>query len=377
MTEIYVIRHVQAEGNLYRHMQGHWDGDVTPVGQQQRDALSLRFRDIPVDAVYSSDLYRARFTASAITRYHDLPVQCDRRLREINIGPWETEPFANVIWAQPELFDAFLHDPEHFFLPGAETFMEVQERAAEAVYEIAEQNPDRTVVITTHGITIRCLLTKLLGIPLGDTGTVPIFHNTGVAHLLYENGGFTVDSINDASHLPPELLRRVSDIPALRHVCISPAQYRDTYESCYADAWRAAHGNLRGFEADTYYESACEHYRRDRESVMLLYEGDSLAGLLDLDTARGAHADYGWISLLYLRPEYRGRGLGVQLLGRAVAKYRKMGRRSIRLHVAQDNRPALAFYLANGFVELSHVPGAQAELLLMEKPLRNLDHDGI
>ena len=26
MTEIYVIRHVQAEGNLYRHMQGHWDG---------------------------------------------------------------------------------------------------------------------------------------------------------------------------------------------------------------------------------------------------------------------------------------------------------------------------------------------------------------
>ena len=31
MTEIYIIRHAQAEGNLYRMMQGNWDGDVTPA----------------------------------------------------------------------------------------------------------------------------------------------------------------------------------------------------------------------------------------------------------------------------------------------------------------------------------------------------------
>ena len=32
MTEIYIIRHAQSEGNLYRMMQGNWDGDVTPLG---------------------------------------------------------------------------------------------------------------------------------------------------------------------------------------------------------------------------------------------------------------------------------------------------------------------------------------------------------
>ena len=111
MTEIYVIRHVQAEGNLYRHMQGHWDGDVTSLGRLQRDALAERFRDIPVDAVYSSDLYRARFTATAVTRYHpQLRIREDRRLREINVGPWEAVPFANAVWEQPELFDAFHAD---------------------------------------------------------------------------------------------------------------------------------------------------------------------------------------------------------------------------------------------------------------------------
>ncbi len=374
MTEIYVIRHVQAEGNLYRHMQGHWDGDVTPMGVKQRDALSLRFRDIPVDALYSSDLYRARFTATAITRFHDLPIQCDRRLREINIGPWEAVPFANAVWAQPEAFDSFLHDQEHFSMPGSETYHDVQARAMEALYEIAEKNPGRTVVITTHGITIRCILTKLLGISLNDSETVPIFHNTGIAHLTYTDGRFTVDTINDAAHLPPELLRRVTDTPSLRHECVDPARYRDVYERCYADAWQAAHGDLAGFEAEPYFRAACEHYRRDGDSIMLLYENEHFAGLLDLDTGRGDLAGYGWISLLYLCPEYRGRGIAVQLLGRAVAKYRSLGRRAIRLHVAEDNAAALRFYRANGFEELSREPGLHAPLLLMEKKLRSL-HD--
>jgi len=369
MTEIYVIRHVQAEGNLYRHMQGHYDGDVTELGVRQRDALSLRFRDIPVDALYSSDLLRARFTASAITRCHDLPVQLDRRLREINVGPWETVPFANLQYEQAALMDTFLHDPAHFSLPGAETFQAVQARMYAVLCEIAEANPGRTVVITTHGVAIRCMLTKLLGVPLEDRETVPIFHNTGVAHLTYENGRFTVDSIDDASHLPPELAVSPAAVTALRHVCVDPAQHRALYERCYADAWQAAHGDLTGFEPEPYFRAARDHYRRDPESVYLLYDGDSFAGLLDLDTARGEHAGYGWVSLLYLCPEYRGKGLGVQVLGRAVIKYRRLGRRSLRLHAAEDNKAALAFYRANGFRELSRAPGCRAELLLMEKEL--------
>ena len=44
MTKIYLIRHAEAEGNLYRRIQGHWDGSITPLGLQQIDALAQRFR---------------------------------------------------------------------------------------------------------------------------------------------------------------------------------------------------------------------------------------------------------------------------------------------------------------------------------------------
>ena len=375
MTEIYVIRHVQAEGNLYRHMQGHWDGDVTALGVRQRDALAERFRHIPVDTLWSSDLYRARFTATAITKYHPLlTIQTDERLREINVGPWEAVPFANAIWEQPALFETFLHDPEHFYLEGAETYAQVQTRTLAALREIAEANPDRTVVITSHGIAIRCMLTALMGVPLSDTETVPIFANTGVAHLSYADGRFTVDWLNDASHLSPDELSIPDRRPALRHVCIDPAEHREFYEQCYSDSWQNAHGNLDGFRAATYYEAALAHHRADPESVMLLYYNDEPAGLLDLDPERGRSAGYGWISLLYLLPKFRGRGLGVQVLGRATAHFESCGRTALRLQAAEENTAAMAFYKKWGFVPLSWTQGAHGRLWLMEKKLRGHGH---
>ena len=374
MTEIYVIRHVQAEGNLYRHMQGHWDGDVTARGVEQMERLAARFRDVPIDAVYSSDLRRARFTALAFTRGRDVPFFTDRRLREINIGPWEGVPFANAIWETPALFDAFLHDPEAFYLEGAETFRDVQKRAVEALHDIAEANPGRTVAITTHGITIRCMLTAVLGVPLSDTGTVPLFSNTGVAHLRYEDGRFTVLAINDASHLDEAERAIPRDSAALRDVPLDPARDRETYIACYADSWRTAHGDLTGFDGDTYWLGALEHLRDDADSVQFVYDGERPAGLLDLDTRRGANINCGWISLLYLAPEYRGRGLGVQLLGRAVVKYRRLGRRALRLQAAEDNAAAISFYRKYGFEALSWTAGSHGRIWLMEKDLRGIAH---
>ena len=66
MTTLYLIRHAEAEGNLYRIAQGQCDSIITDRGYQQIAALAERFRDEPIDAVYSSDLTRTCITAGAI-----------------------------------------------------------------------------------------------------------------------------------------------------------------------------------------------------------------------------------------------------------------------------------------------------------------------
>ena len=88
MTTIYLIRHAEAEGNLYRIAQGQYDSNLTDRGWRQVRALERRFADIHIDAVYSSDLYRTCATASAIYKPKGLELHRVPELREICVGDW-------------------------------------------------------------------------------------------------------------------------------------------------------------------------------------------------------------------------------------------------------------------------------------------------
>ena len=92
MTRIYLIRHCEAEGNLYRRAQGHWDGRATALGEIQIEALARRLGDVRIDAVWSSDLSRAMRTAEAALRGRELTLRVTPRLREICMGVWEGQP---------------------------------------------------------------------------------------------------------------------------------------------------------------------------------------------------------------------------------------------------------------------------------------------
>ena len=89
MTTVYLVRHAEAEGNLYRIAQGQDNSNLTDRGWRQVRALERRFADVHIDAVYSSDLYRTCATASAIYKPKGLPLIRERGLREISVGAWD------------------------------------------------------------------------------------------------------------------------------------------------------------------------------------------------------------------------------------------------------------------------------------------------
>ena len=107
MTTIYLIRHAEAEGNLYRIAQGQDNSILTDLGWQQIRALERRFAEIPVDAVYASDLYRTCATASAIYRPKGLPLHRRRDLREICVGVWEQKTWGEIARRDPEQLEDF------------------------------------------------------------------------------------------------------------------------------------------------------------------------------------------------------------------------------------------------------------------------------
>ena len=381
MTNIYLIRHAQAEGNLYRIVQGHFDSYITVKGYKQIDALAERFRDVKLDALYSSDLRRTVLTAGAITRYHELPMQKTPRLREICLGVCEGMSFGQMYEYDPQQMDYFNNDPDRWRAEGAETFEECTARMVSVLTQIAEENDGKTVAVVSHGMAIRSFLTHVLGVRSEDIRKLPHGDNTAVSYLHYDGGCFTVEYYNDNSHLPEELSTFAKqtwwrsdsaglDLSNLSYRPIDPRTDGQIYLEYYAEAWRSAHGSLDRFIPELYLRDACRAAESGSGAIYGVYRAGELIGMLELDLKRGTHAGYGWISLICLKPEWRGKGLGIQPLGYAITRYQALGRRAVRLHVSSENKNAIGFYEHCGFDTLSSEPGAGAPLYLMEKKFK-------
>ena len=207
MTGIYLIRHAEAEGNLYRIAQGQYDSNLTDRGWRQVQALERRFANVQIDGVYASDLYRTCATATAVYRPKGLPLRRVPALREICVGDWEQRTWGDIYRQDPVKMEDFDLHPERWQVPGAETPRQVLERAMEALREIARANEGRTVAVFSHGYVIRLLLAALQGGTLEQLAQTPVGDNTAVSYIEAEGDDLRVVFRDDNSHLrTPEFL---------------------------------------------------------------------------------------------------------------------------------------------------------------------------
>ena len=102
---------------------------------------------------------------------------------------------------------------------------------------------------------------------------------------------------------------------------------------------------------------------------MKAFKGDEFVGIIELDPDRMAEELAGWISLVYVMPEMRGRGFSIQLMGHAVSYYRRRGRKCLRLHVAETNERAQSLYEGMGFHCIDKTQGNVVMLDMLEKEI--------
>lgn len=360
MTTIYLIRHAEAEGNLYRIAQGQHESILTDRGWRQVQALERRFEGVHIDAVYTSDLYRTCATASAICRPRDLKPIRRKDLREICVGDWEQRTWGEIYRRTPAQMADFSTHPERWYVEGAETPAQVRERMLAALQEIATENDGKTVAVFSHGYAIRMVLAALQGMTLAEAGTTPHGDNTAVSLLEASHGVLRVIWRDDNAHLQtPEFLagekvrRRATALePGLWFVPLDLQAHGAFFEACAAEVWEDA-GEKRPFSAQQLLGGVT------RRTTLVGFRDEEPVGLVQMGPAPG------WISLLAIRRAYRGRGFGVQLIGQAVQLARGRGAQTVR--IAPPEEAAARTFLADyGFAPAET---AAADRTVLEKDI--------
>lgn len=378
MTTVYLVRHGEAEGNIYRRLQGQYDGDLTDKGLRQVEYLERRFREIPLDAVYSSDLRRCVKTARAMYEHKGLPLQLDRGLREMSMGQWEDKPWGELGRTEAEGIMQFRRTSRDFCAPGGESFEQVRDRVADTILRLAAKHTGESIGLATHFLAMRSALSRFHNCPVEEINQIiPKCDNTGVTCLHIEGERVEIVYECDSSHLPGSLStinlqnwKRDNNVADPDHNLWyrpwNPVGERDFYLGCRREAWEDTHPGVP-FDGEGFYTAALTAALEDPWSVVCAMQGDRIAGILQMEEHRYAEDGAGFIYFYYLMPELRRKHLGVQLLGQAIHTFRPMGRRTLRLRCSPDNAVGLHFYRKYGFYPMGEAPDSPVPLLLLEK----------
>jgi broad specificity phosphatase PhoE len=186
VTTLLLVRHGETDWNRDGRWQGHSDTHLNDAGREQARQVAADLGH--VDAIYASDLTRARETAEIIAADLGLDVRTDARLRERSFGAWEG-------LSMPEIEEQFGDALARWRLgdgPGAddaEPFEAFAERVREFVEEVLARHPDEAVLVVSHGGSIRVIHALATGLDyVRDHRAIPGVPNCAVARYAARDG---------------------------------------------------------------------------------------------------------------------------------------------------------------------------------------------
>ena len=203
---LYLIRHAATDNNraVPPVLQGRrTDPGLSAEGLEHSCQTGVALASLPLDAVYTSPLLRARQTANGIAEPHGLEVQILDDLIEVDVGDWEELDWDEIKRQSPEAYQLFHDDASVNPYLGGENLTVVYERAMPAIERLMAANLGRIIAAVAHNVVNRACLARLIGLPLAKYRSIPQ-DNCGINLLRYRNGHIKVVTINLVEHLDSE-----------------------------------------------------------------------------------------------------------------------------------------------------------------------------
>lgn len=197
------MRHGQTEFNTRGIYQGQLDSPLTQEGIDQAKALAPRISAMRTCAtLYSSDLGRARHTASLIADEGHHTLAEDPGLGERHFGIFQGQVKADIASKYPQVWaDHRSGDPD-FVVPEGESQRQQQQRMIAAIDRIANRHPGELTVAVTHGGSLGVFAKHVLGLPLAAPRRFDMGNTSLSLFYLDRQGEWMVRFLGELAHLP-------------------------------------------------------------------------------------------------------------------------------------------------------------------------------
>lgn len=207
-VELYIVRHADALPDADEVVKGGYDAQaLSALGRRQAEALADRLRAISFAAIYTSPMARAVQTAGPTAVSHELEVQPIEELREIALGPLESdvpsgatpeEVSAQLRMRLREIANIAVSTGSWESIPGAEPSALLRARLITAFDRIIASHPGERVLVVSHAGAINAYLAAMLG--MSQDYFFPTA-NTSISMVRAQAERWMLFSLNDVAHL--------------------------------------------------------------------------------------------------------------------------------------------------------------------------------
>lgn len=164
MSRLLLVRHGEIHHRWRGCCYGASDVGLSSRGRSQSRRVAEGLAGERIDAIYSSDLGRARYLARELEDRIGRQALLCPELRERDFGTWEKLQWDDIYAATGRAMDGMITDPESWRPPDGETTFELRDRILGWYHRLP--NHGETVVAVTHGGPIAALLGTLRRLPV-------------------------------------------------------------------------------------------------------------------------------------------------------------------------------------------------------------------
>lgn len=200
MVKLILVRHALTVDNQKSRLSGHIDSSISEEGKEQIDKITNYLKDFDIDKIYTTTSSRTKDTVKKLSELKSIEIIEKESLKEMSFGDFEGLTFDEIKDKYPKEFQDMIEKGYEYKYPNGESLIDSYNRVCIELDNIISNNDNRTILICSHGGTIRNIITYLISNSYKYHWNFKI--DNGSVTILEVQDGFTViTAMNNTSFI--------------------------------------------------------------------------------------------------------------------------------------------------------------------------------